>query len=396
MDVSVVLEFRFYKTPDGKVWSPNIFGYSFWQRYLEVFDAVRVGAAVSDVDSVLVSWRRADGNRVQFVPFPHDTGLFRYLADSENMKKTARLLTDNGNAVILRIPAIIAHLLVPLLRATEQPYGVEVTTDPYGFYSPGSTEHPLRPFMQRYFTYHQRRQCSAAYAASYATKNFLQELYPTGGLTTHYSNVELSRSDILSKPCTEADYRKTNFRIVFVGTLHNYVKSPDVLLHAVSLCVKRGMDIRLCMIGDGRIRPEVEKIAESLALSGRVAFMGNVSSKEIVINELDASDLFILPSRTETIPRAMVEAMARALPCIGTQAGGMPELLAPEDLVPHGSGTALADKIFEVLNDPVRLAQMSARNRETAGNYCNEALDNKRVEFYSWIKDATEEWLMRR
>ena len=72
------------------------------------------------------------------------------------------------------------------------------------------------------------------------------------------------------------------------------------------------------------------------------------------------------------------------------------EAFAPEDLDPPGSETALADKIFEVLNDPVRLALMSARNRETAGSYCNEALDTKRVEFYSWIKDATEKWLMRR
>ena len=396
MDVSVALEFRFYRTPDGKVWSPNIFGYSFWQRYLKVFDTVRVGAAVSDVDSVPGSWRRADGDRVQFVSFPHDTGLLRYLADSENLEKTARLLTDNGNAVILRVPAIIAHLVVPLLHTTGQPYGVEVTTDPYGFYSPGSTEHPLRPFMQRYFTWHQRRQCSTAYAVSYATKNFLQELYPGGGLTTHYSNVELSQSDLLSKPYTADDYRKKNFRIVFVGTLHNYVKSPDVLLRAVSLCIQRGMDVRLCMIGEGSKRPEVEKIAESLALSGRVTFVGNVSSKEAVTAELDASDLFILPSRTETIPRAMVEAMARALPCIGSQAGGIPELLAPEDLVPPGSETALADKIFEVLNDPVRMVLMSARNLETAGSYCNEVLDTKRVEFYSWIKDATEEWLVRR
>jgi len=396
MDVSVALEFHFYRTPDRKVWSPNIFGYSFWERYLKVFDAVRVGAAVSDVDSVSGSWRRADGDRVQFVPFPHDTGLLRYLADSENLIKTARLLTNNGNAVILRVPAIIAHLMAPLLHTTGQPYGVEVTTDPYGFYSPGSTEHPLRPFMQRYFTWHQRQQCADSYAVSYATKNFLQELYPTGGLTTHYSNVELSQSEIVSKHYTEADYRKTNFRIIFVGNMHNFVKSPDVLLRAVSLCIQRGMDIRLCMIGDGRIRHEVEKIAESLTLSGRVAFVGNVSSKKAVVTELDASDLFILPSRTETIPRAMVEAMSRALPCIGTQAGGIPELLAPEDLVPPGSETALADKIFEVLNDPVRMALMSARNRETAGKYCNEALDTKRVEFYSWIKDATEEWLKRR
>ena len=52
MDVSVALEFLFYKTPDGKVWSPNIFGYSFWERYLNPhkLDEIRKLAEQSKAD----------------------------------------------------------------------------------------------------------------------------------------------------------------------------------------------------------------------------------------------------------------------------------------------------------------------------------------------------------
>ena len=396
MDVVVALEFSFYRTPDGKVFSQNIFGYSFWQRYLEAFERIKIGAAVHNVASVPDNWVRADGDDVVFTDLPHHPVFLRYLVNRGKLKRTARLLLNGGNAVILRVPTIIANIFIPLLRQTGQPYGLEVTTDPHGFYSPGSIEHPLRPLIRGYFTHHLRKQCAGAYATAYATKNVLQARYPPGGLTTHYSNVELSKSDIVTEQYNAGKYDQKSYRIIFVGNLLNFVKAPDVLLKAVSLCVQRGKNIQLYMIGDGQKRTEVEKIAEDLSLSNRVNFLGNVSSKKAIFEELDKSDLFVLPSRTETIPRAMVEAMARGLPSIGSQVGGIPELLAREDLFPPDNECALADKIIEVLSDSDRMSRMSARNIETAGNYCNEVLDKKRIEFFLWIKNATGKWLKKK
>jgi len=134
-------------------------------------------------------------------------------------------------------------------------------------------------------------------------------------------------------------------------------------------------------------------MAERLSLSHRVDFLGNISRREEIFEKLDQSDLFVLPSRQEGLPRAMIEAMARGLPCIGSQVGGIPELLPPEYLVPPDDEHALANKIIEVIHDPERMARMSARNRELSGKYCSDVLTKRRVEFYTWIKDATEKWL---
>src|SRR6202042_2877537 len=97
-------------------------------------------------------------------------------------------------------------------------------------------------------------------------------------------------------------------------------------------------------------------------IEAQVEFVGSVTAGEPVRHELDQADLFILPSRAEGVPRAMLEAMARGLPCIGSSIGGIPELLHKEDLVPADDPAALAKVIATVFADQSRLARMSARN----------------------------------
>ncbi|MBN1293904.1 MAG: glycosyltransferase family 4 protein [Candidatus Latescibacteria bacterium] len=390
MKVVVLLDFTFYRTSDGKVWTPNIFGYSFWQRYLRVFDGVKVVAVVHDSESIPENWGRADGERVVFYAVPYNTKFISCLLNSGKLKKTFREIVDNNDAVICRVPSFHTHFLVSMLKRFGKPYGLEVTTDPRGFYVPGVIKHPLSHFLRWYYTGRLRDQCSSAYAVSYATEKVLQQSYPSGGLSTFYSNVELDDADVKPIARSKDNFRKDSFGIIFVGNLHNYVKAPDIMLKAASMCIKKGKKIRLSMIGDGRLRPEIEKMARFLSLTKHVKILGNISSKKAVFELLDVSDLFVMPSRTETIPRAMVEAMARGLPCIGSNVGGIPELLTSEYLYPPDDAVALADKIMEVIDSPERMSHMSALNIETATKYTNEKLDKKRTEFYIWIKTATE------
>ncbi|MGL5060277.1 MAG: glycosyltransferase, partial [Microcoleus sp.] len=91
--------------------------------------------------------------------------------------------------------------------------------------------------------------------------------------------------------------------------------------------------------------------------------------------------------------RAMVEAMARGLPCIGSTVGGIPELLSPEDLVPPGNAAALASKIYEIASDRERMTRMSARNLNKAKEYKDEAIRERRIAFYRYLKEETEAWL---
>jgi glycosyltransferase involved in cell wall biosynthesis len=79
--------------------------------------------------------------------------------------------------------------------------------------------------------------------------------------------------------------------------------------------------------------------------------------------------------------------VARGCPCIGSNVGGIPELLAPDDLVPPNDPKALAQKIMEVTSDPVRIKAMSERNLARAKQFDPEALRDARLAFYRYVKD---------
>jgi glycosyltransferase involved in cell wall biosynthesis len=179
------------------------------------------------------------------------------------------------------------------------------------------------------------------------------------------------------------------FTIVMVGMLKQLYKAPDVLIDAVAQCVREGLDLRLLMVGDGQHRAELEQRALRIGLQGRVCFLGSIPAGQAVRDILDTADLFVLPSRQEGLPRALVEAMARGLPCIGSTVGGFAELLPPDDLVVPGDAAALAEKIRAIVTDPPRQAAMAARNLEHARDYQAERLRERRVQMYRHVLAAT-------
>jgi len=172
-------------------------------------------------------------------------------------------------------------------------------------------------------------------------------------------------------------------------------KGVDILIDAISICAQQGVALELVIVGDGQYRSKLEQLAAQRRIGHCVTFLGALPSGKSVRDQLDAAQLFVLASKTEGLPGAMIEAMARALPCIGSAVGGIPELLSAEDIVPRGHTSALAVKIREVINDPERMTRMSARNLARAQAYSEEALVNKRRELLVYLRRATEQWLSR-
>jgi glycosyltransferase involved in cell wall biosynthesis len=297
------------------------------------------------------------------------------------------------HALHLRVPSTTAADVISAL-AEGQPYGVEVVGDPYDVFAPGAVRHPLRPFFRWWFARNLRRQCAGACAAAYVTTSVLQRRYPPkpGGFSVGYSDVYLTDEAFVAAP---REFRSVPSpgKLILVGTMQQMYKGTDVLIDAMSICIQKGIDLRLVIIGDGKYRATLQERVEKLGLARRVSFLGQLPSGDAIRAQLDKADIFVLPSRQEGLPRAMLEAMARSLPCIGSTVGGIPELLPPEDLVTPGNVQALADKIAEVVTNPSRMTTMSARNLAKAREYHENLLRERRIQFYEYVRDATEAWL---
>jgi glycosyltransferase involved in cell wall biosynthesis len=138
-------------------------------------------------------------------------------------------------------------------------------------------------------------------------------------------------------------------------------KGPDVMLEGL-LCMATP-DVKLCVIGRGRMQAAMEQRAQQLGMSGRILWRGSIPDAWQLFR---AFDVYCMSSRTEGTPLALFEAMAAGVPVVTTRVGGIPDVVSEREawLVPPGEPAALAAALDNALTDPAE----RARRIEAAGN----------------------------
>jgi colanic acid/amylovoran biosynthesis glycosyltransferase len=154
-------------------------------------------------------------------------------------------------------------------------------------------------------------------------------------------------------------------RLVCVGRLDER-KAQILLVAAASQLVEEGTRCEIVLAGDGEMRPNIEEAIRRAGLQESFTITGWVSGERVKA-ELDAARAMVLPSFSENLPVAIMEAMALCRPVISTYVAGIPELIEPGKtgwLVPAGDEVALAGAMREALIAPAaQLAAMGAAGR---------------------------------
>lgn len=166
------------------------------------------------------------------------------------------------------------------------------------------------------------------------------------------------RDELISPP-------PDNSTFVCVGRFSEQ-KGQLLLVAAVAEVRRRGRDCRLTLIGDGEMRPAIERLIAHHDLADHITLVGWMAGPEIR-DALVGSRALLLPSFAEGLPVVLMEAMSLGRPVLTTYVAGIPELVIDGEtgwLFPAGDAGAIADAIEECLAAPAdRLAAMGATAR---------------------------------
>lgn len=388
MELLVAADSLLYRTPDGKYWCKTIYGYSFWVRYLDVFEDVLIvsrthPARYGEVEGYL----RVDGPHVRVSELPFLRGMKQYILNYLPFKKAAKEAVKSAECALIRLPSVSAYMILKYFKRKKKPYAIEVVADPYDAYSSNK-------LAQLVYTKKLKKAALQANGVSYVTEFYLQSRYPSNSrinnetteyFESYYSTIDLPETYFLSPRLYNK--QKRNYTIVHTAnSINNDIKGHESLIKVIKKLREHQYDVNVIFIGDGNQREYYEEMALKLGVKSNVTFTGLLSSekvREIIMK----SDIFVFPTKAEGLPRAVIEAMAVGLPCLSTPVNGIPELLSEEYLFDPLDIEGFATKIKELINNPKKLENMSKENVEKAREYSSLFLTQRRKDCYLKLKN---------
>lgn len=378
-----VTEARFFQTPDGKFYAGEFsFSNILWERYIKQFSKVYVVGRVFKVDSFnnenhLVS-------NVTILPIVPFNSASYFLVNKFKIKTQIDNYFNKykPQALIIRGAGSLGYLTANYCIARNISYGIEVVGDPYDVFAPGVIKHPLRFLFRRLFTYYQKKAVKNAFSVIYVTKDKLQQRYPCNenAFQTYASDVVINELVQKSKVLEAKDV----YKIISVGSLEQMYKGPDILLRAIKVLIDNDIKVTLTWLGHGKFLEDMVQLSIQLGVEKYVDFKGSVDAITL-IKFLDESDIFVLASRTEGLPRAIVEAMSRALPCVGSDVGGIPELVSEDLLFNSENSLELALRIKSLILEPIFYEISSRYSLQKASEFSPDILEERRLSFFKSI-----------
>lgn len=227
----------------------------------------------------------------------------------------------------------------------------------------------------------------------YVTNEFLQNRYPTNGKHTNCSNVALTEFDdkVLDRRLNKIESMQNNEKIV-IGTtaaVNVRYKGQQYIIQALGELKKQGIDhFEYQLVGGGN-QAFLKSVSEKYDVLDQIKFLGTMPHNK-VFEWLETIDIYTQPSRQEGLPRALIEAMSKAVPAFGARTAGIPELL--ENQFIFSNTRKNIDEIIEILKsfDKETMINQSKRNFEESKKYDKNVIEERRREFFEEFRNSLQ------
>jgi glycosyltransferase involved in cell wall biosynthesis len=350
---------RFYNHEKGMIDYNALCNYRYATENIVVVTRCRKGRSVGE------GWLALNGEGVRICPIPEldlNSPLKVLLSIPGVIKQGLRAISSCDRYMV-RLPGPTGVLMALLLRLRGKKYAVELAGDPAGVFKLTKNFVPFQRVYDLFAAPLYKHLIKHAYCVGYRS-DFIRRLYQNKSREHEwvFSGAQLSRQAIGS-PRGPEWFRRTPFKIIFVGRIFKE-KGVVHLLEAFSkLCATSPKATELHFVGDGPELGRLREEADQLGLINQVYFHGRVKRGLKLFALLDESHCFVLPTfpHYEGLPRALIEAMARGVPSFASDVDAIPELLDKGLLFPPFDSDAIAKKILAVIDSMDELAEISTR-----------------------------------
>lgn len=377
---------------DGNYYTDGSYTPEVWQRYYDLFDEVSVifrkDPEIYENEYLKQKFQPFNKEKISYIELPSLTSTISSYFSLRKHNEVHKIIKNailQNDCLIVRLPSVTGHIAINYAKKYNKPYLVELVGCPWD----ALWNHSVKGKILAPFYYFKTKNCvkNAKYVL-YVTDIFLQHRYPSRGKSIGCSDVSLlpNEDNVLKQRINKINNMVKNQPIVIgtIGAVNVKHKGQSYAIKAISKLNKQGYNYEYHLVGAGD-NSYLKSVAEKYKVADKVKFIGSLTHDDI-FKYLDNIDIYIQPSKQEGLPRALIEAMSRACPAIGSNAGGIPELI--KYVFHKGS----VDELCNLLEgfSKTKMIEDANRNFQKSKEYDKKLLDRKRQMFYKEFAQNVE------
>ena len=392
--------FKFYKDELGIYTLPS-YGNEYWEKYLKEFDELLILGEPAKSNTGLVC---IDGNiSMHYLPpnaKPKDLKndyivhkiLEKHIKSAEAIFYIVHKILEkhikSAEAILIQPTSRKGMMAIKLARKYNKPYLIEITGDIYS-----DLRNSTSVVRRLYSIYLYKRIIKTIYNTEfglYVTSEYLQKTYPIKGIKCGCTDTNLSNIDDKAlanriKKINEKKFEKP-YVIGLIGSYSNKRKGIDTAIKAIAEITGFNVELHILGFGENTDREKWYKYANKYGIKHKIFFDPQIYDTYQVLKWIDEVDICILPSRSEGLPRCIIEANSRACPSIVSEIGGNSELIESKWTHKIGDYSYLAFLIENMLDNPALMIEAAQYNFNSAHKYTIDEQTKLRHEFFDRFK----------
>lgn len=196
--------------------------------------------------------------------------------------------------------------------------------------------------------------------------------------------LDMPKEEVLQKRLSKIEENKNTYYVGLIGATQAEYRGHDILIKAIKILQDKNYDVHIRFLGGGTKDEKRKELATSLSVLDKVEFCGRLPHDK-VLDWIDDIDILAMPTKVESLGRAIIEAMSRGCPVVGSKDTAVEEQIGSDCLIEATDYKGLASKIEYLINHKDYMKYCALENFYRSFKYENSITKETKKEFYDYF-----------